>query len=99
MRLHPDNAEIIRVLVRKHFGDNASVYLFGSRVDDSKRGGDIDLYVNVPEVLENKARAILKFNADLQIALGEQRIDVIVRDEATKPLAIHEEAARTGVRL
>jgi predicted nucleotidyltransferase len=99
MRLASDKAEIIRTLVRKHFGDQASVYLFGSRVDDSKRGGDIDLYVSVPDVLEDKARAMLKFNADLQIALGEQRIDVIVRDATTRPLAIHEEAARTGVRL
>jgi predicted nucleotidyltransferase len=99
MRIPSDKAEIIRSLVRKHFGDNASVYLFGSRVDDSRRGGDIDLYISVPGVLQNKARAVLKFNADLQIALGEQRIDVIVRDAATKHLAIHEEAARTGVRL
>lgn len=99
MRLTSKKAETIRKLVRKHFGDNASVYLFGSRVDDTKRGGDIDLYVSVPEVLENKAGAVLKFNADLQISLGEQRIDVIVQDGGTEPLPIHEEAARTGVRL
>jgi uncharacterized protein len=59
----------------------------------------MDLYVSVPELLKNKARAVLKFNADLQVSLGEQRIDVIVRDGRTRPLPIHEEAARTGVRL
>ena len=27
------------------FGEAASLYLFGSRIDDDKRGGDIDLYI------------------------------------------------------
>lgn len=99
MRLSVQKAETIRRLVREHFGDNASVYLFGSRVDDARRGGDIDLYVSVPEALENKGQTELKFQADLQISLGEQRIDVIVQDGATESLPIHEEAARTGVRL
>lgn len=99
MRISADKAATIRALAKKHFGDDATVYLFGSRADDSRRGGDIDLYISVPEVLENKARAVLKFNADLQISLGEQRIDVIVRDARTKPLPIHEEAVRKGVRL
>lgn len=99
MRLSPDLAQKIRRLVREHFGEKASVYLFGSRVDDTKRGGDIDLYIDIPENLEDKAGVVLRFNANLQATLGEQRIDVIVRDGATKPLPIHEEARRTGVRL
>lgn len=99
MRLSPHAVAAIRSLVREHFGNKASVYLFGSRVDDTKRGGDIDLYVDIPENLEDKAGAVLRFNASLQASLGEQRIDVIVRDGATKPLPIHEEARRMGVRL
>ncbi len=99
MRLSASEVAVIRSLARKHFGEDANVYLFGSRVDDSKRGGDIDLYVDVPRVMENKVRAVLEFNADLQVSLREQRIDVIVRDGATRPLAIHNEARRTGVPL
>lgn len=99
MRLTEHAKSIIRDLAREHFGEHADIYLFGSRADDSMRGGDIDLYIDVPGVRENKARAVMKFNADLQVCLGEQRIDVIVRDGATRPLAIHEEARRTGVRL
>ena len=99
MRLTEHALSVIRHLVRQHFGDKANVYLFGSRVDDTKRGGDIDLYIDIAEKLENKAGAVLQFNAQLQVSLGEQRIDVIVRDGATRPLPIHEQARRTGVRL
>jgi len=99
MRLTEHALSVIRQLVRQHVGDMANVYLFGSRVDDTKRGGDIDLYIDIAEKLENKAGAVLQFNAQLQVSLGEQRIDVIVRDGATRPLPIHEQARRTGVRL
>ncbi len=99
MRLTEHAISVIRHLVRQHFGHKANVYLFGSRVDDAKRGGDIDLYVDIAETLDDKAGAVLKFNATLQATLGEQRIDVIVRDGATRSLPIHEQAKRTGVRL
>ena len=99
MRLTEHAISVIRHLVRQHFGDKANVYLFGSRVDDAKRGGDIDLYVDIAETLDDKSDAVIRFNATLQAALGEQRIDVIVRDGATRPLPIHEQAKRTGVRL
>ncbi len=85
MRLTEHTISVICRLVRQHFGDKANVYLFGSRVDDTKRGGDNDSYVDIPEKLENKAGAVFRFNAKLQGSLGEQRIDVIVRDGTTRP--------------
>ena len=30
---------------KKFFGDNCRVYLFGSRIDNSKNGGDIDIFI------------------------------------------------------
>ena len=47
MRLTPTQATIIREAVHRHFGEDADVRLFGSRTDDSKRGGDIDLYLSL----------------------------------------------------
>jgi predicted nucleotidyltransferase len=45
MRLSAADIAIIRSLVRERFGADARIWLFGSRLDDGARGGDIDLYV------------------------------------------------------
>ncbi len=45
MRVPPQELQLAVQLVRKHLGASSDVWLFGSRVDDSKKGGDIDLYV------------------------------------------------------
>ncbi len=45
MRLNEFEIDTINKLAKKHFGDGTSVYLFGSRTDDRKKGGDIDLFI------------------------------------------------------
>ena len=45
MRLTPDQAQAIRGRIRIHMGKQARIWLFGSRTDDSRLGGDVDLYV------------------------------------------------------
>ena len=99
MRLSARSAAIITELARKHFGPDASVYLFGSRTDDALRGGDIDLYIEVPQELGEKFRMEKAFSAELQRALGEQKIDVIVRDGKSALLPIHMEARNNGMRI
>ncbi|MHB8266261.1 MAG: hypothetical protein ACYDC7_10125 [Acidithiobacillus ferrivorans] len=45
MRLSPEQINQIRQSAAESFGPEARVWLFGSRVDDSKLGGDVDLLV------------------------------------------------------
>jgi len=99
MRLIGNQAEIIRQTVRQMFGPEAKVMLFGSRADDRARGGDIDLLVEVDERLENRAGAASRLAALLQIALGDQRIDVVLVDPDTPKLPIHDAARRRGIAL
>ena len=45
MRITPIEQEVIKRAAQECFDASAVVRLFGSRVDDSKKGGDIDLFV------------------------------------------------------
>lgn len=45
MRLTPDQQVAVRTAAAEAFGTGAMVWLFASRADDAKRGGDIDLLV------------------------------------------------------
>ena len=45
MRLQRQEIQTILQVARQIYGEKVKVYLFGSRLDDTKRGGDIDLLV------------------------------------------------------
>jgi len=51
MRLNAQEQNSIMQIARRHFGENVRVILFGSRIDDTKKGGDIDLLI-IPEKSE-----------------------------------------------
>jgi predicted nucleotidyltransferase len=99
MRLTVDQVRIIKARGAECFGPNTKIWLFGSRVDDDARGGDIDLYVELSEPIEDAAWRALRFNGALQQAFGAQRIDVITRGPSEPLKPIHETAKRSGVAL
>lgn len=88
-----------RAAIRKHFYHffhSGDIYLFGSRVDDSKKGGDIDLYLEVEnkEGLFEKKR---KFLARLKREIGDQKIDVVFNIDPER--LIEKEARKWGIKL
>ena len=99
MRLTPTQARIIRETVRSMLGPGARVRLFGSRTDDTARGGDIDLFVEADQLLANRAAAASRLAAQLQLALGDQRIDIILVDRDSAPQPIHAVARQQGIPL
>ena len=77
MRLSEYQIEIINNLASKHFGAMTSVYLFGSRTDENKKGGDIDLLIsNVNEEMLT-IEAKVRFLAELKKNIGDRKIDVV----------------------
>jgi hypothetical protein len=96
MRLTPHEREVIRRLGLRHFGQPPR--LFGSRLDDARRGGDIDLLIATDLPPGQAARRRLDLLTDLWLELGERKIDIVLDDGAT-PEAIVERARREGIEL
>ena len=95
MRLTPVEQRAVRTTFEKVFGAG-EVYLFGSRVDDGRRGGDIDLYL-LPETSHDLVRKKVQFLVRLKAIIGQQKIDVVLPARRKRP--IDRIAMEQGVRL
>lgn len=95
MRLTPEQAEAIRQRIRGCMGPQARIWLFGSRVDDGRRGGDVDLYVE-PE-LPPSLEARLRCKSALADAL-DLNVDLVVQ-QSGRDLPIYRIAKQSGVPL
>ncbi len=101
MRLTEQQQTIIRTAVTETFGADANVWLFGSRVDDSQRGGDIDLLIETEQVdVVAIARAEIALLTKIQMKMGEQKIDVLLDYPSRKKRPpIFAIARQTGILL
>lgn len=97
MRLTSEEITVITDAIHQAFGQQARVWLFGSRVDDSKKGGDIDLLVEPPADCDNLLDKKLKALVAIQLKLGEQKIDLVIANNPDR--LIEQEARKTGVEL
>ena len=70
MRLNQFQIDTINKLAKKHFGQQSTVYLFGSRTDDLKKGGDIDLFIKNKNETALTVEAKINFLADLKTKIG-----------------------------
>ena len=84
MRLNQTEIDSINQLARKHFGAETRVSLFGSRVDDLKKGGDIDLLVKNNDESRLTVVAKVWFLAELKRIIGDQKIDVVFDNSQTR---------------
>lgn len=76
MRLQSQEIKTIIQVAKEIYGENVQVYLFGSRTDNTKRGGDIDLLIRTTE--EKKGvLARIRMISRLKYFLGDQKIDII----------------------
>ena len=96
MRLSNFYKETIKLKGLEIFGQDTKIYLFGSRTDDTKRGGDIDLYIE-PADKHHLFDKKLQFLVTLNKILGEQKIDVVVSKDKNR--LIEQIALTTGIEL
>ncbi len=101
MRLTKFEIEIIKRVATEIWGNKTMICLFGSRADDSKKGGDIDLLIQ-PAGEQRPEKVMLQkseFLSKLEILLGEQKIDVLVQTPYNKNLKIIKTAQLNGIIL
>lgn len=94
MRLSRFEIDNILKIKNSVFGADVKVYLFGSRVDDNKKGGDIDLFIDYDDA--DKFDKKITFLTNLQDAIGEQKIDVILASTTDRLI---EAEAKKGIEL
>jgi predicted nucleotidyltransferase len=100
MRLSAGQIEAIKQETAHFFGAQAEVWLFGSRVDDNQRGGDVDLYVySGMGDADRLAAARFAFLARLKRRIGDRKIDLVLQRAGGEELPIHELARQSGVKL
>jgi len=79
---------------------DVSLFLFGSRVRDDLKGGDIDLLLRVPkEILSAVKKLKLDFLIEIQGRIGEQKIDLLMIDLDPPQDPFHEIAIEQTVLL
>jgi len=91
MRLKNKEIEIIKSTITNIFED-VTVYLFGSRLDDNKRGGDIDLFVIAKNAtLSHKIKALSKLQRQLH-----KPVDIVLHRDFSRDI---EQEALHGIKI
>jgi predicted nucleotidyltransferase len=110
MRLTPDQIQVIKTTIQATAALQepplhvCAIRLYGSRVDDSRRGGDIDLALELSEPVLRPAylRAQLASQIERQLEKqvgGSPKVDLLLQAPNLAMLPIHEVAQREGVLL
>lgn len=111
MRLTAFQIDAIERATTEVFGEGSDVWLFGSRIDDGKRGGDLDLLIRPPErALEQTPEGMsvrdgktvlmekIRLLGALERRLGNRRIDIVIEMPGdTRPIV--RIAREQGIRL
>ena len=95
MRINDHQKESI-IMAVKNTDPQARVWLFGSRVDDSKKGGDIDIAIFSESINKDimKEIQVKRYICD---RIGEQRIDIVTTSDGSE--AIFKLAIAEGIEL
>ena len=99
MRLDAHHIAAIKQLAVEQFGAGARVRLFGSRVDDAARGGDVDLLGELDTPVTEPGLASARFSVRVSRAIYGRKVDVVLVAPNLMRLPIHDVALRDGVLL
>jgi len=93
LRLSIKEIELIKNRVKTIFGE-ASIYLFGSRIYDTKQGGDIDLYI-IPKTNDDLFKKKIRIKTILEDLLFKP-VDIVLFKDKNRLIEIE---AIKGIQL
>ena len=83
MRLTTEQRLALKAQFADALGGDCEVLLFGSRTDDDQRGGDVDLLVRSPRILQRPVWLAARLAVRAARLLGGRQVDVLLLDPAT----------------
>ena len=99
MRLSTHQHTVLKNAVLHCFNSDAELRLFGSRVRDDARGGDLDLLLDLDEEVAEPASLAARLSARISRSMLGRRVDVIIKAPNLQLLPIHTLALAQGFRL
>ena len=96
MRLTPAQIHAITQTIAHLTKGTAEVFLFGSRLDDQARGGDVDILIETATPLALLDRARIKMELE---ALVNLPIDIVSQVKNSTPTPFQRIARANAVRL
>jgi predicted nucleotidyltransferase len=95
MRLNNTELQALRAILGE-LDPAGRIYLYGSRADDTRRGGDIDIYLQASRPIELKTRLLTQYRLEQAC---DTRVDLLVKNPAQPELPIHQIAVERDVLL
>lgn len=99
MRLTQAEIDLLNKTIYSLAPEATGVRLFGSRLDDSAKGGDIDLMIDFTQPVERPALLSTRLAVALSRAMQGRSVDVVLRAPNLLESAIHKVAEREGIIL
>jgi len=99
MRLTPVQIDTIKSTAQAVLGEGVQITLFGSRVHDDQKGGDVDLMLEVPAAIDEPALMAARVATRVSRAMHGRKVDVLLKAPNLLEQPIHRIATQQGVRL
>ena len=96
MRVTNSDVQTIKEVVLKYISD-ATIILFGSRVDDAKKGGDIDLFVKTEMNITLQQK--IKILTEMELKGIMRKVDLLIKTPSSQEQSIFKTAEKEGVVL
>jgi len=99
MRLTKQHIKKIHQVVEGLLDEDAQIHLFGSRVDDDLKGGDVDIMITTASVVGRPAVMAARIATQIEKKLEGRQVDVLLSTPETHIEPIHIIAKQKGIQI